>query len=339
MSKVYFKAFDSLEDVGGINQVSYEMLKRVINEEDVSLDQNVPLKVHFGEPGNDAFIKPHYFDGLKKYLKENNISTCYIETNVLYKGARTYTKDHLKTAADHGFSDLDVIIADGDDEAPYIEVPVNLEFVETCKIGTKFANYNNYIVVAHFKGHGLAGMGGAIKQLAMGFASRGGKLHQHSNMVPLIDDACVGCGICVAKCPVDAIILEEKAVIDPKTCVGCAACTAACPVDAITNTWDNSGFHEKLAEYAYGAALNKTNIYINYAFNIAKDCDCVGEAQEIVAPDIGIFISTDPVAIDVACIDKVREVTGTELFELAEKTIDHATKIDLGNKEYELIEI
>lgn len=298
MAKVYYKELKEL-DGDKINIFTYEILGKIIEDEKINLKGTVPLKVHFGEKGNDTFIKPEFFRGIKKYLTDNSIPTCYIETNVLYKGSRTKTEDHIETARYHGFTDLDIIIADGEEENMYNEISVNLKNFESCKIGYKFKDYDNFIVISHFKGHGLAGFGGAIKQLGMGFASRGGKLHQHSMSVPYINhNKCISCEACVNKCPVSAIKMVEKATIDKNICVGCASCTTICPVNAISNKWDESNFHEKLAEYAYAATINKKNIYVQYAFNITKDCDCVGNHMETISPNIGIFISTDPVSID-----------------------------------------
>lgn len=337
MSNVYFKKIDNLDD--SINDVVYNMLKKVIEKENVVLNDVVPLKVHFGEKGNDTFIKPNYFNGIKKYLKENNKKSLYIETNVLYKGSRTLTKDHLETAKEHGFTDLDIIIADGEEENMYNEIEVNLKNFKSCKIGYKFSEYSNYIVISHFKGHAMAGFGGAIKQLAMGFASRGGKLHQHSQSIPIINkDKCIGCGRCVRTCPVNAIsLVDNKAVIN-KLCVGCASCSAVCPVGAITNSWQASNFHEKLAEYAYAASLNKTNVYVQYAFDITEYCDCDGHHMEKIAPNIGLLISTDPVSLDKATYDLFKQQSSIDTFDKAMITLNHAKDIGLGELEYNLIE-
>jgi Uncharacterized Fe-S center protein len=323
-----------------INEFTYETISKIVSEENVELNGTVPMKVHFGEKGNDTFIPTNYFGGIKKYLKDNNIPTCYIETNVLYKGSRTRTNDHINTALEHGFTDLDIVIADGEEENMYNEIPVNLKNFETCKIGYKFKDYDNFMIVSHFKGHGLAGFGGAIKQLGMGFAARGGKMHQHALSVPYInEDKCISCSACVKKCPVEAIRLEKKAIIDSNICVGCASCTVACRVNAISNKWDSSNFHEKLAEYAYAATRNKSNIYIQYAFNITKECDCNGSHMECIAPNIGVFISTNPVSIDQATFDKFKEMSNLDTFDLANLTLEYAQDIGLGTREYEIIEV
>ena len=334
MSKVYFIEIKDFSNKELINNTVYEMLK-IIN---FDFKGTVPLKVHFGEPGNITFIRPDNFEGIKKYLKEKDISTCYIETNVLYKGHRTVTKDHINTALNHGFDDLDIIIAD--DNNKYDEIEVNLKYFKTCKIGKRFNEFDNYIVISHFKGHGLAGIGAALKQLAMGYASRGGKLHQHDTSIPRLNkDRCISCGDCVEKCPVDAIEMEDKAYIIDDKCIGCAACTLVCPVNAITNNWGTNNFHEKLAEYAYAASLNKNNVYITYAFNITDDCDCFGTEMDLIADNIGIFASTDPVAIDKACLDKFLETNNNSHFQTATITINYAEELGMGSTNYELIEI
>ncbi len=337
MKNVYFKKLEELNE--DVNSIVYEMLNNITRDENIILEGTVPLKVHFGEKGNTTYIKSQYFDGIKKYLKENNNDTCYIETNVLYKGERTNTDTHIKLAKEHGFNDLEIIIADGEDENMYNEIEVNLKNFKSCKIGDKYKNYENFIIISHFKGHGMAGFGGAIKQLAMGFASRGGKLHQHSDSVPVIDsNACISCGICVNKCPVNAIKIEDSAVIDESICVGCASCTPVCPVNAITNSWKTSNFHEKLAEYAYAAQLDKNNIYVQYAFDITSECDCNGSHMMPIAKNIGILVSTDPVAIDQATYDLFKKDNENHKFEVATITLDYAEEIGLGSKEYNLIE-
>lgn len=338
MADVYFKKLEDFNDTDLINKITYQMLEEL--EKEIKLESKTPLKVHFGEKGNDTFIKPNNYEGVRKFLKDRNIESCYIDSNVLYKGSRTITEDHIKTAQEHGFNDLEIVIADSDTDNPYNEIEVNLKNFKTCKISSKYNDYNNFIVLSHFKGHGLAGFGGAIKQLAMGFASRGGKLAQHSDTTPIINtNKCISCGACVNICPVSAISLNPKASIDKNICIGCARCTISCPVNAINNGIDAVNFYEKLAEYAYAATINKNNIYITFAFNITNECDCVGNHMEIIAPNIGIFASTDPVAIDKAALDKFHETSNNHNFDGAINTLNYAEEIGLGKNDYNLIEL
>lgn len=198
-------------------------------------------------------------------------------------------------------------------------------------------------MLSHFKGHVLAGFGGAIKQLSMGCASKGGKLAQHANSIPKINRLkCRACKACANKCPQSAITVDKKAKIDKNKCVGCASCMATCQFSAITNSWFASltkSFNERLAEYAYAAAKGKNNIYISFAFNITKNCDCEGHPMKHIAKDIGIFASTDPVAIDQACLDILDKNEGRTVFKRGRNTLEYAASIGLGSREYELIEL
>lgn len=341
MSNVYFIPVNTIYDTEKINAASKVLLKKLLEERGCNLSKTTPVKVHFGEDGNTTFIGAENYDGILGFIGENGSKPCFIETNVLYKGERMTRDSHIALALDHGFTNAPIIIADGDHGEEYAEVEINKKNFKKCKIGKAFLDYDSLIVASHFKGHAVAGFGGAIKQLAMGCASRGGKLAQHDNEVPVIDTGkCVGCKACANQCPVGAIEVSPTAKIDEGKCVGCASCINACKVDAIGNDWEKSlkgSFFERLAEYAYAAALGKKNMYITFAFNITRLCDCEGHFMESVAPDMGVFASLDPVAIDKACLDMVNK--RKLVFKTGEYTLDYASEIGLGSTNYELIEL
>lgn len=343
MAKVYFKAIDSYFKTEEISTTAANLLQIIQEKEGLELNNYIPLKVHLGEKGNNTFIEPTNFDGIIDYLTEKEIDTVFIETNVLYKGQRNTIENHLKVAKEHGFTRIPVIIADGEVGEEYELVEINKKNFDYCKIASAIAKENQIIVLSHFKGHMLAGFGGAIKQLAMGCASKGGKLAQHANSIPKISShKCKSCKACVAKCPEKAITVVKKAKIDKNKCVGCASCMASCQYNAITNGWIASltkSFNERLAEYAYGASKGKNNIYINFAFNITKNCDCEGHPMKPIAKDIGIFASTDPVAIDQACLDVLDKNEGKTVFKRGRNTLEYAVSIGLGSRKYELIEL
>ncbi len=337
MSKVYFIE-NKESDYEQLGRDAVKLLEKIVSETDHKFEKEVPIKVHFGEKGNTTFIPAKCYDETIKYLKEIGVSPSYIESNVLYRGSRTTTERHIKTAKAHGFTQIPIIIADGDIGTEYNEIEINKDYIKKCKIGKGYGNYNQFIVMSHFKGHVAAGFGGALKQLAMGFASRGGKLEQHSGISPVIDaNKCISCGICADKCDYSAITIPDTAVIDGNKCIGCAGCIAVCPQKAIENTWGGSNFLEKLAEYAYGAAKDKDIIYITFVHNITKDCDCTGAHMNPIAENIGILAGKDPVALDTACLDMVQQNESDKLFDKGRKTLKHAEKIGLGTMEYELV--
>ncbi len=347
MTNVYFRKVRS-GSAGETGTAARAALAALVSGEKINLSGDIPIKVHFGEKGNETFIKPSAYDGIIDFLSERGIKTCFIETNVMYAGSRHRKDLHLKTAEEHGFTRLPIIIADGDFGEDYSEVEINKKHFRTCKLGKEFSKYNQIIVASHFKGHILAGFGGAIKQLSMGFASKGGKMAMHLGVKPKIRSSkCKRCESCLPACKENAIVIGERSYIDYSRCVGCGACLGLCPNNAITVVTLKSAvnavlggignpFLEKLAEYACAAHSGRKNIYINFATDITADCDCLPKKMKAIVENIGIFASTDPVAVDRACCDAVsargKKFRGKKIF-------DYAERIGLGSKEYVLKEI
>jgi len=348
MSNVYYKKINSETNINEIKEMTKELLNTIISKENITLEKKIPLKIHVGEKGNVTYIKPENFEGIIDLLKEKDIETCFIETCTLYAGQR-YTKElHLKIAEEHGFTQIPIIIADGEHGESFVEVEINKKHLDTCKIGKAFLDYNQVFVLSHFKGHMLAGFGGAIKQLSMGHAARGGKLAVHIGIKPKIKNRkCKKCKLCETRCNEKAITIEKegKSFIDHEKCVGCGACLSICPHKAISILSIKSilrmlgmgnPFKEKVVEMAYAAQKDKKNIYFNFAMNITNRCDCESKKLKIIMDDIGIFVSTDPVAIDKACYDIVAE-NGKKFRGFGQ--FAYAEKIGLGSTEYQLIEV
>lgn len=346
MSNVYFTKIDSKTKIDEIQELTKVLFQKIIDSEKIQLEKEIPMKVHFGEKKNNTFVRSENYLGLIDFLKSKGIDTSYMETSVLYGGQRFKKSLHLETAKEHGFTQLPVIIADGDQGEDFTEIEINKKHYETCKIGKAFQEYNQLVVISHFKGHMLAGFGGAIKQLSMGHASKGGKLAMHMGIKPKIKKRkCKKCDLCKTSCNEDAITIGEPSFIDHDKCVGCGACVAICPHKAVsifqikgiaTALFKRGDFREKLVEYAYAAQLNKKNIYFNFAMNVTKGCDCEPKKMEPIMEDFGIFVSTDPVSIDKACydiaIEKGKQFKGGDQFAYAEK-------IGLGLVSYRLIEV
>jgi uncharacterized Fe-S center protein len=335
-----------ISDLTSKKDSAKKMFEHILAEENITLVKKVPLKVHFGERGNITYNKPEFYDGIIDSIEERGSESAYIETNVLYKGARTIKKDHLVVAAEHGFTRLPVIIADGDYGEDFSHIPLDFKHFKDAYIGKEFEPFNQIVVCSHFKGHSEAGFGGALKQLSMGFAARGGKMAQHSNNVPVVSiDKCTACDNCAKHCPVDAITVDEYAVIDESLCIGCAACVGHCHFGAMNPDWGaNENFLEKVAEYAYAAQKNKEFIYITFVLNITEECDCYGIKMKPVVQDIGILGSTDPVALDQACYDLVREHKGNktrmwEYFDKGAVTLKYSEESGTGTRDYKLIKL
>ena len=326
-----------------VSAAARKLLEQLIAEENIELVKNIPLKVHFGEKFNRTYIKSENYAGIRDFLAEKEITSCYIETSVLYGGERFERSKHMKLAAEHGFTQLPVVIADGERGEASCEIEVNKHHFKGCHIAKDLAEAEQVIVLSHFKGHSLAGFGGALKQLSMGFASKGGKLAMHMGVKPRIRTLlCKRCKACMKRCQVDAITIDGKPRIDHSKCLGCGACFSICPHHAISilslkGIWEGlfkgKFFREKLAEYAYASSHGKKHIYINFALNITAGCECEPRPMRTVAPNIGIFASTDPVAIDAACYDAVKQ-TGKAF--KGHEILEYAQHIGVGSTQYDL---
>ncbi|MFW9923624.1 MAG: DUF362 domain-containing protein [Candidatus Thorarchaeota archaeon] len=336
-SKVYF--YDNLSNLkAGVNKI-FKMIADESNPE-----EKIGVKIHFGEGNNDTHVNPNLLKEITRFFKE----PVFVECNVLYRGNRLRKDDHLKQAAEHGFDFIEIDILDGEIGADYQEIEIDTKNTKKAKIGKGLKNYQQLISIAHFKGHIVAGFGGALKNVGMGLGARGGKLDMHAGVSPNIDEAkCTGCGSCAEQCPADAITVDEVAKIDESICIGCAQCIAVCPEGIIRIPWgarNADEFSEKMAEYTLACIKDKKWWYINFLTNITMKCDCVGSKQEPFIPDIGILFSSDPIAIDKASIDLLIEKNnGIDPFKSHNKNSMHILKygeeIGLGLTKYELIKL
>lgn len=266
----------------------------------VNLTGNIAIKVHSGEEGNQNYIKPEFYKDLVNYL-----DGVVVECNTAYGGERNETSKHLKLLERHGFNifKTDILDSTGDLE---LEIPNGL-VIKKNYVGKNIEKYNSCLVLSHFKGHPMGGYGGALKQLSIGFASSNGKSYIHS-----------------------AGKVKSQDVL-----------------------WDNIASQDKFLESMADAASSVINyfkdniVYINIMKNISVDCDCCSVAEDPCIPDIGILASTDPVALDKACLDLVynSNFMGKDHFiERVESRhgkhiLESASKLNLGNLEYELVDI
>ncbi len=317
-------------------------------------DKLVALKQHFGAQNNKGFIKPEIIKTVGELIKKQKGRPLAVETNTLYKGARSDSYNHLEIALEHGFSHeklgFPIAILDGVNGQNQKTVPIPGVHFNSVNMVSDLPFFESMMILSHVKGHPAAGMGGAIKNLAMGFASRAGKLAQHSDFLPKFNDKCVRCGLCVNSCPVNALSMgNKKVVVDKTKCIGCGQCLTACRFDAIDFKFGQGkrSFSEKMAEHAFGAVIfhNRKVGYINYFNFVSKFCDCFNIENPALHKNIGLFASYDPVAIDQACYDMGVKTYGKDVFKEffpkrnAQEQIKHASKIGMGTRKYRLIKI
>lgn len=317
------------------------------------------VKVHFGEEGNFTFLRPLFLRPIVEKLKALGAKPFLTDTNTLYKGSRSDAVSHLETASRHGFTwevtGAPVIIADGLKGTDTVIVPIQGEVYREVEVAKAIYEAHGMVVATHFKGHDLAGFGGALKNLGMGCTGRRGKLSQHSEVSPKVDlRKCKGCGRCQGECPQGAIgLVRGKARIDEDLCSGCGQCIVACPEKAIAVRWkrDPGLFQKKMVEHALGAVAGKEGrvLYLNFLLSVTPLCDCWSKSDPPLVPDIGILGSRDPVALDQASVDLVNRARGLrgrgpkDKFRAVHKGIDwsfqlqHAERLGLGSRAYELV--
>ena len=208
-----------------------------------------------------------------------------------------------------------IIIADGRKGNDEVAVPgEGGEYVKEAKIGRAVMDADVFISLTHFKGHEQAGFGGCMKNIGMGCGSRAGKMEQHAAGKPAVQESlCRGCHRCAKECGSDAITYNQqnKAVIDYDKCKGCGRCIGACNFDAIYSQYDsaNEMLDRKMAEYAAAVCHDRPCFHVALVQDISPNCDCHGENDAPILPDIGMFASFDPVALDQACADACLNAT------------------------------
>ena len=372
-SKVYFTSFRTRLGEGLPHKLQRFLKAAGIGEIDMS-GKFVAIKMHFGELGNIAYLRPNYAKAVADLIKELGGIPFLTDCNTLYPGSRKNAIEHLYCAWENGFTPLSagcpVIIADGLKGTDDVEVPVEGgEYVKSAKIGRAIMDADVFISLTHFKGHEMTGFGGAIKNIGMGCGSRAGKKEQHSNGKASIDEAaCRGCRQCLKECANDALHFDAEARkmrINQDNCVGCGRCVGACNFDAISFANDAaiSELNCRMAEYTKAVVDGRPQFHISLVLDISPYCDCHPENDAPILPDIGMFCSTDPLALDQACVDACLKaqplpdsILGDHMREEGfcdhhdhfvnttpeseyQTCLAHAEKIGLGSREYDLIEV
>ncbi|MDR0908809.1 MAG: DUF362 domain-containing protein [Spirochaetaceae bacterium] len=375
--KVYWTDMRCRIDDGLLVKLDRLITKAGINSIDFK-DKFVAIKIHFGEPGNLAFLRPNFARVVADRVKKNGGKPFLTDCNTLYVGKRNNALVHLDAACENGYWPMATgcqnIIADGLKGNDDVKVEVEgAEYCKTAFIGRAIMDADIVISLNHFKGHEGAGFGGALKNLGMGSGSRGGKMQMHNDGKPAVSPSvCIGCKTCAKYCNEGAISFAPdasgkiKATIDNNKCVGCGRCIGACNIHAIheENGSSNEKLNFKIAEYAKAVVQGRPNFHINIVNQVSPYCDCHAESDTPIVPDIGMFAGFDPVALDKACIDAVNAAPGIGTSILSDRDcnhkdekghadhfcdihpttdwrsqISHAEKIGLGTGNYELIKV
>ena len=378
-SKVYFTDFRTYYGGPSLPQ----KLKKLIQEAGIgNIDfegKIVAIKMHFGELGNMAHLRPQYVKAVVDVIKKLGGKPFLTDCNTLYVGSRKNALEHLECAWENGFSPLStgcpIIIADGIKGTDDVDVPVvGGEYCKTAKIGRAVMDADIFISLSHFKGHEDAGFGGCLKNIGMGCGSRAGKADMHNQGKPTINqNLCRGCKSCQKICANNGLSYNEethKMSINRDNCLGCGRCLGVCNFDAISFSDNNavSVLTAKIAEYTKAVIDGRDNFHINIICDVSPYCDCHAENDAPILPDIGMFASFDPIALDQACVDACLAQTPYENSQLGDNMrkpefedhkfhehhdhfknsnpesdwrnqLEHGEKIGLGSREYELVEI
>ena len=373
-AKVYFTDFRT--PYGGDTMPG--KLKKLIRKagiDQLNLDgQFVAIKIHFGELGNVSYLRPNYARAVVDVVKELGGKPFLTDCNTLYPGSRKNALEHLYCAWENGFTPLTVgcpiLIGDGLKGTDDIEVPVRGgEYVKNAKIGRAVMDADVIISMTHFKGHETTGFGGALKNLGMGCGSRAGKKEQHNNGKAYVQqEICRGCRRCMQECANNGLVFDpetRKMHVDKEHCVGCGRCVGACNFDAIDFEDPNSNqmLNYRIAEYAKAVVDGRPQFHISLVMDISPNCDCHVENDAPILPDVGMFASFDPLALDQACVDacmKCEPLPNSQLGEHMrdphfvdhhdhftnstpesewQSCLSHAEKIGLGTRDYELIRL
>ena len=371
-AKVYFT---DLRAKSGDNLLQkLERLIRTAGIDTIDFEKKmVAIKLHFGEPGNLSFLRPNYAKVVADVVKSLGGLPFLTDCNTLYVGRRKNALEHMDAAYENGFSPCStgcqIIIGDGLKGTDDVEVPVEGgTYVKKAKIGRAVMDADVFISLSHFKGHEATGFGGALKNIGMGCGSRAGKMEQHNAGKPEVKtNKCVGCRQCAKQCGQDAISYGEdrKAFIDHDKCVGCGRCLGACNFDAIVNrnACANDELNAKIAEYSKAVLAGRPHFHISLVVDVSPFCDCHAENDLPILPDVGMFASFDPVALDQACADACMEqqpIPGSRLDENMhahdfcdhhdhftnnfpetnwKSCLEHAEAIGVGTRSYELIRV
>jgi hypothetical protein len=352
-SPVYFLPVSASDDPATVESGLRTLLLESKIFDCIQAGDGAVIKMHFGEEGNTGHVSPRLVGVVSGLLRQKARDVVVSDTNTLYRGRRTASSEHEQLAREHGFTQditgARLTVPDEKVKENCRIIALNGKFVKEAKVLSLYTQAQMLVGIAHFKGHMMTGFGGALKNIGMGCASREGKLAQHSTVCPVVRmQNCTGCGACEKVCPADAIaIVNGKSTVDRAKCIGCASCIAACGYGAMDVNWGTGAgsMVERMVEYAAAVLRGRKKVaYVNVALKITAECDCMAGDTARIVDDVGIFVSADPVAVDMACCDLVKQKAGgKDVFLEAHpgrdslKQLAYAEKLGLGSRSYRLI--
>ncbi len=371
-AKVYFTDFRvEVGSSGLIGKIKMLMQKAGIDKIDME-GKFVAIKMHFGELGNLSFLRPNYARAVADLVKEKGGKPFLTDCNTMYPGSRKNALEHLECAWLNGFTPLTVgcpiLIADGLKGTDDVDVPVRGgEYIKEAHIGRAIMDADVFLSLTHFKGHEMTGFGGTVKNIGMGCGSRAGKTAQHASGKAMVyQEKCRGCKRCLSACANAGLVFDpgnKKMHVDGDHCVGCGRCLGACNFDAIDFLQNNAPFdlNCRMAEYAKAVTDGRPCFHVSLVCDISPNCDCHAENDAPILPDVGMFASFDPIALDQACADaclKSQPMPNSQLTDNMRRAdfhdhhdhfvnsrpdaewrscLAHGEKIGLGTRCYELI--
>ena len=371
-AKVYFTDFRTKAFGDGLPTKLKKLIKAAGIEQLDMEGKFAAIKLHFGELGNISYLRPNYARAVADVVKEFGGKPFLTDCNTMYPGSRKNALEHLECAWENGFTPLTVgcpiLIGDGLKGTDDIAVPVvGGEYVKEARIGRAIMDADVFISLTHFKGHEMTGFGGTIKNIGMGCGSRAGKTEQHSSGKPNIDpQLCRGCRRCLRECANKALDFDtdtKKMAVNHDNCVGCGRCLGSCNFDAISfeNDSANELLNCRMAEYTKAVLDGRPSFHISLIVDVSPNCDCHGENDAPILPNLGMFASFDPLALDQACVDaclKATPLPGSQLADNLDKAdfvdhhdhftnsspesewricLEHAEKIGLGTRKYDIV--
>jgi uncharacterized Fe-S center protein len=359
-SEVFFFPYDmGRAFLGGLRA----LFSRVANV--VSTGDSVAVKVHMGEYGGSAYLRPPIVRRVCDLIKEVGGKPFVMDTTALYPAGRFTASKYLVTAAYNGFTEesvgAPVVIADGERgyDGEWVDIPKRVSncSLDKIKIAKKIFDADSMIVLSHVKGHELAGFGGSIKNVAMGCVTKESKAAQHRVNRGVIDlSKCTGCGQCVEACAFKVLsLLKGRVVRDEEKCVNCNNCLYTCAEKVFSLPPQAKERFQVYLTHAAAGVLSRFHskvAFINFIQDVTPLCDCATPSGLPVVPDVGILASIDVVAIDKASlaliaqskpVGKFASISSPDILGKINGTdsliqIRIAQELGLGNMAYQLKE-